>query len=671
MARISIAFAAAAVFAASAAHSEAFSALSPDGRNEIRLEADADGMSYSVFRDGKALLLKSRFLLETEEHGALDGRGAKAKAETRRLSGTVATPIYKKAKVDLSANETKVSFGDWAVAMVARDDGVAWRFETLFEGELTVKDEVTRFKFPGAATLCYSMVGGFQTGFEQVASYGKVGEVKNDGRDIVLAPMTAIVPGVGVVGVTESNLLSYPGLNFRRNGDDSFMLAAFASAPDPEQVSVGKRMTNVKGRLPYLVKTNGRRSFPWRVFVVADDASGLVSSDIVYALAEPCRLKGDLSWIKPGLVQWDWWHGFKITDVPGLKTGCNYETYKAYIDFAASKGIRYIIMDEGWSEHLDLDRPRAAANPEGVIEYGKEKGVGVILWAAWAPLMKAEDRARIFGRYSKMGAAGFKIDFMNRDDAELERFLEATAADAAAHRLVVMYHGIHKPTGLCRTFPNILNYEGVYGLEQGHSRGGQKKIPPNDCAIPYMRGLAGMMDYTPGSMHNRAFDAPDFRGDDKDEPCGSYGTRCHQLALFAIFEGPVQMLCDSPTLYRRNMECADFLAEVPTVWDDTVGVAGEIGKYASVARRKGDSWWLGAITDWDAREMELPTRFLAGGEWNAEVFQDGPDADTNAESYTRRVVTVRAGEPLKVRLAKGGGVAARFTPAARASGTGR
>lgn len=650
-----------AALAAASASAETFRAVSPDGMNEIRLEVAADGMRYSVLRGGRTLVEPSLLRLETEERGVLDGRSAEAKAETKFFSGTIDTPFYKKSGVDLAANVAEVSFGGWSVVLAARDDGVAWRFATAFEGDLTVVGEEAEYILPEGATLCYSTVEGFQTGFEQTASFGKVSEVPAGRGDIVLAPMTAVVPGAGVVGMTESDLLRYPGLNFRRRDGETFMRAAFAFAPDPEKVEVGRRMTSVKGRLPYLVKTDGSRAFPWRVFVTADSPSGLVSSDIVYALASPCRVD-DMSWIRPGLVQWDWWHGFEISDVPGLRSGCNRETYRAYIDFAAANGVPYIIMDEGWSEKLDLDRPRAEADPEGVIRYGREKGVGVILWAAWAPLMKAEDRARIFDRYAAMGAKGFKIDFMQRDDADLERFLEDTARDAADRRLVVMYHGIHKPTGLCRAFPNILNYEGVYGLEQGHGSGGQKRIVPNDCAIPYMRGLAGMMDYTPGAMHNRAFDAPEFRSADRDEPRGCYGTRCHQLALFPLFEAPVQMLCDSPTRYRAAKECFDFMAKVPTVWDDTVGVAGEIGRFSAVARRRGGEWWLGAVTDWDGRDLELPTAFLGGGEWRVEAFEDAADADVDAESYVRREFRIKAGEPLKARLAKGGGFAARISP---------
>ena len=633
-----------------------FRAVSPDGLNEVRLEADGNGMAYSVWRRGNALVEPVQISMYTKEHGWL--KGGSHVATTRKIEGKVATPIYKKSEVDLAANETRVDFGRWAVVLHARNDGVAWRFETSFDGETTVVGENTKVRFPKDTVLCYGQVAGFETSFEKPAKIGLVESVESGHPQIVITPFTASVPGAGVVCVTESNLLDYPGLNFYRKKGESDMLRSWQAGVPSETERKG-RWIRVKKRQAYLAKTSGTRVYPWRVFVLGDTSSDLVASDMVYALAEPCRL-GDTSWIKPGLVQWDWWHGFKITDVPGLKSGCNYETYKAYIDFASAHGIPYIIMDEGWSEHLNLDKPREAVNVQGVIEYGKEKGVGVILWAAWSMLYDHADRARVFDRYAAMGAKGFKIDFMDRDDQDLERFLESAAADAAKRKLVVMYHGVHKPTGLCRTFPNILNYEGVYGLENGRNRGGQPVVVANDVNLPYTRMVAGAMDYTPGAMRNRAHDAPAFKKGVDSASCN--GTRCHQLALLPIFEAPVQMLCDSPTQYRAEPECFAFMSGVPTVWDETVGVAGEIGAFASVARRKGRDWWLGAITDWTAREIVLPTAFLGEGEWKVEAFEDAPDAGVNAEHYVRREFTIKAGEPIKVRLAPGGGFAAKLTP---------
>ena len=659
-----------------------FSAVSPDGKNELRLEVSGNGMAYSIWRGGKAIVKSTGISLFVEGKGFLNGVGATPKTSVRRIDGTLATPIYKKSTVDLAANETRVDFGDWAVVLHARNDGVAWRFETDFEGEITVRGENTTVRFPKGTELCYTQARGLVSGWEKPAMIGSVESVKAGHPQIVMTPFTATIPGAGVVTVTESDLLDYPGLNFYRHEGETDRLRSW-QAGVPKELEGSRRRVRVKTREPYLAKTKGARAFPWRVFVLADTPSGLVESDIVYALAEPNRI-GDASWVKSGQVAWDWWNGRRITDVPGLKSGCNYETYKAYIDFAAANSIAYVIMDEGWAEKLNLDKPRSEVNVPGVVEYGKGKGVGVILWAAWPSLIDPHARQRIFDRYAAMGVKGFKVDFIERDDQMAERFLEETASDAAKRRLVILYHGIHKPTGLQRTYPNILNYEGVYGLEQGGDKGGKKEVVANDVNLIYSRMIAGFMDYTPGAMRNRAFDAPEF--DRTKEPFAAYGTRCHQLALFPMFEAPIQMLADSPTQYRAEPECAAFLTKVPVVWDETVGVAGEINKFAVVARKKGRyppseasrrrrcpsrggngelgmgkaQWWLGAITNWEAREIEIPTLFLGSGEWKVEAFEDAPDADKNAEHYVRREFTVKAGDKIKVRLAPGGGYAAKF-----------
>ena len=648
-----------------------FSAVSPDGENELRLEVGGKGMEYSVWRSGKSIVEPTRFSIAVEGRGALNGSNAESKATSRKVEGTLPTPLYKKSSIELAANETRVDFGDWAVLLHARNDGVAWRFETKFEGEITVNAESTNIRFPKGTELCYTVAGGFMSGWEKPAQIGSVESIPAGHPQIVMTPFTATVPGAGIVTVTESDLRDYPGLNFyRREGEPDALRSWQAGVP--KELDKGRRKIKVVSREPYLAKTKGARTFPWRVFVLGDTPSDLVESDAVYALATPNSSRklpsptpthlSNFSWVKPGQVAWDWWNGFQITDVPGLATGCNYETYKEYVNFAAASGIAYIIMDEGWSERLNLDKPRAEVNVPGVIEYAKEKGVGVILWAAWSPLFDRETRLRVFDRYAAMGAKGFKIDFIERDDQVVERFLEEAAADAAARKLVVIFHGIHKPTGLQRTYPNVLNYEGVYGLEQGGSIGGRKEVIANDVNLVYTRMVAGFMDYTPGAMRNRAFDEPSFAPDHHPKAC--YGTRCHQLALFPMFEAPIQMLCDSPTQYRAEPECAAFLTKVPTVWDETRGIAGGIGKFASVARRKGGEWWLGAITNWEPRDVELPTDFLGGGEWRVEAFEDAPDAGSNAEHYVRREFTLKSGEPLKVRLAPGGGFAARLAPAA-------
>ena len=339
-----------------------FLLTSPDGLNELRLNVDKDGMVYSVLRRGKVVVEPTDIALKIERRGWLNGKTAGKglpalpTMATRKVEGTLSTPIYKKSTVDLAANETRVDFGDWAVVLHARNDGVAWRFETDFEGEITVRGENTTVRFPKGTELCYTQARGLVSGWEKPAMIGSVESVKAGHPQIVMTPFTATIPGAGVVTVTESDLLDYPGLNFYRHEGETDRLRSW-QAGVPKELEGSRRRVRVKTRESYLARTKGVRAFPWRVFVLADTPSGLVESDIVYALAEPNRI-GDAFWVKPGQVAWDWWNGRRITDVPGLKSGCNYETYKAYIDFAAANNIAYVILDEGWAEKLNLDKPR-------------------------------------------------------------------------------------------------------------------------------------------------------------------------------------------------------------------------------------------------------------------------------------------------------------------------
>ena len=639
------------------------SAVSPDGRNEIRL-TEGETLAYSVYRDGIELVRPSRISLETVEQGALGGAVKSTGEEKRKVGGRERTPIYKKAEVDLTGNETRVAFGAWAVTLHARNDGVAWRFETAFGGTLTVKDEATVVAFPKGMRLCAAATDGFESSWESTYRVGGIGMIPPPKDEwIVYLPLTAVSPNGKAVCISESDLLDYPGLNFHRATDEPEALLS-ALAREPSKVKRKERHLRVAARADFIARTDGTRTFPWRVFILGDSVSDLVASDAVFALARPNAI-GDIGWIRPGQVSWDWWNGWKLTDVD-FKPGIDERTYRHYIDFAATNRIAYVILDEGWSKRLNLLSPRSEVNVPGLVRYGQERGVGVILWAACSELADRRRREEVFGRYAEMGVRGFKVDFMDRDDRLIENYLAETAADAARHRLILLYHGMHKPTGLSRTYPNILNYEGVCGLEQGHGRGGNKAVTANDPLVVYTRMLAGPLDYTPGAMVNRAFDAPKF---DPSGPRAAYGTRCHQMALYPLFEAPVQMLCDSPSQYRRCRECTDFIVAVPTVWDETVGVAGTLGETAAVARRKDGDWWLGAITGWTPREIEIDTSFLGSGDWRMESFRDASDADVDAERYVHGIETVRAGSRLKISLARGGGFAARFSPVQGTSST--
>ena len=433
--------------------------------------------------------------------------------------------------------------------------------------------------------------------------------------------------------------------------------ANLAKLPDPAKITNNQRQRRVGGRFDYLAATKGTRTYPWRVFLLAASPAKLIESDAVYALATPNKLKGDLSWVKPGKVAWEWWNCWNVfgKDVE-FKAGCNTATYKYYIDFAAKTGIEYVIMDEGWSVKLRIMEINPEIDVAELVRYGARKGVGIILWCSWPQLVGRQHE--VFQKYAGMGVKGFKIDFMDRDDQFLVDFLEKTAAIAAQYKLMVDYHGMYKPTGFSRTYPNIVNYEGVHGLEQLKWEK-DSDFPANDIKAVYTRMVAGPMDYTPGAMVN----VPRNRWKPTPWQPSTPGTRAHQMALMALYEAPLQMLCDSPTQYLRNKECFTFMAQTPVTWDDTVGLDGEPDKFAALARRKGDVWYLAAIAGAGGRDATFDTSFLGEGRWDAEIFADGLNSDRDATDYVHQRRTVAAGEKLAVKIPSDGGYVVRFTPA--------
>ena len=645
---------------AAAAFAETVSVKSPDGLNEIALDTDG-GLSYRVLRSGKTLIAPTPLSITIEGKGTLGAAGVVVESKgSRAVKGAVATPIYKKSSLSEDANEATVSFqGGWKVVLRARNDGVAYRFVTSFPGKVKVLSEEAGVTFPSKDVTTYvnfehgSYKGDkLQNSWETVTQKLTAGTIPPEKEHICYLPLLAQYDDGTCLVVEESDLLDYPGWNLaKREGDGARLSACMARYPDPASIVNNQRQRRITKRFDYLAETDGARSFPWRVFAIAPCAAKLVEGDIVYALATPCRLK-DTSWVKPGKVAWDWWNDWNVSGVD-FRAGCNTATYKHYIDFASENGVEYVIMDEGWSKALRVMEINPAIDMEGIVKHGEKRGVGIILWCSWPQLVGRQHE--VFKRYSEIGVKGFKIDFMDRDDQFVEKYFEETAAIAAQYRLLVDYHGMHKPTGLHRTYPNVINYEGVYGLEQLKWTKFDD-MPGSDVKTVFVRMSAGPLDYTPGSMINQT-----KRGFKANYALPtSQGTRCHQIALFTLFEAPLQMLCDSPTQYRRNQECFNFMRAVPTVWDETVGLAGDIDKFAAVARRKGDVWYVSSICGWTPQTLKLPTSFLGGGEWEAEIFEDGVNADRDATDYVHRRAVVKAGEPIEAKMSAGGGFAVRL-----------
>jgi alpha-glucosidase len=374
---------------------------------------------------------------------------------------------------------------------------------------------------------------------------------------------------------------------------------------------------------------------------------------LVYLLADECNLQ-DISWIKPGKVAWDWWNDWNISGVD-FESGVNNATYKHYIDFASKYGIEYVILDEGWAVTGKADMMQVVPEIDlnELVRYGKQKNVGIVLWAGYAAVNK--DMEGVCRHFSEMGITGFKVDFMDRDDQIMVGFYNRLAEVAAKHKLLIDFHGAYKPTGLQRTFPNVLNYEGVAGLEQMK----WMKVVDQmeyDVTIPFIRMLAGPMDYTQGAMRNavKSNYVPVYT-----EPM-SQGTRCHQLALYTIFESPFNMLSDSPTNYEKESECTGFIAAIPTVWDRTVVLDGKVGEFIVVARKKNDTWYIGGITDWNARDLTVGLDFLGKGNYSIELFSDGVNANKVATDYKKEKLLTSSDKKLTIKLASGGGFTAKI-----------
>jgi alpha-glucosidase len=401
-------------------------------------------------------------------------------------------------------------------------------------------------------------------------------------------------------------------------------------------------------RADYIAKTSGTRNFPWRAIAISQSDKELLNNDIVQKLASPPRIE-DVSWIEPGQVAWDYWNERNISHVD-FKAGLNMPTCKYYIDFAAANKMKYAII-EGALE-MDLTKMSPKINLPELIDYAHQKGVGIITWASWYQATLQMDT--VFPLYAKMGLKGFKIDFIDRDDQVAVESLYKIAKKAAEYHLLVDFHGAFKPTGLQRTYPNVIGYEGVKGLE--NYKWAVEDQPRYIVSIPYIRMMAGPMDYTPGAMRNA--NKANFRPIN-DNPM-SQGTRCSQLAMYVMFEAPLQMLADNPTAYMKEQDCTDFIVKVPTTFDETVPLDGKVGEYAAVARKKGDTWYVGAMTDWDARNLTLDFAFLGEGVYQATIFKDGMNADRDGTDYKKEVINISSGDKLNIQLAPGGGWAARL-----------
>lgn len=616
-------------------------------------------ITFSLIHEETEVLSPSSISMTLKSGEVLGAKPQIAKVTRKSTNKEIVSPYYKREEVPDIYNEMTISFsGNYSLVFRVYDEGFAYRFVTTKGGDIVVANEEANYCFPSDFMTYSSYVNTtkrtfeeqFFNSFEQPYNHLRITELNSE-RLLILPLLVELGDGKKLC-ITEVDLEDYPGMYLNNTSDNPSFKAVFAPNPKvTEQGGHNQLQALVKEYDDFIAKTKGTRSFPWRTFIVSENDKELADCDMVYKLASPSRIR-DISWIKPGKVAWDWWNAWGLYDVDFV-AGVNNETYKYYIDFASRHGIEYVILDEGWAVNLEADMLQVIPEidiPE-LVTYGKERNVDIILWAGYWAFNR--DMERVVRHYSEMGIKGFKIDFMDRDDQEMVNFLYRSAEVCARYQMLVDFHGVFKPTGLQRTYPNVVNYEGVNGLEQLKWSPASYDMVTYDVTIPFIRMVAGPMDYTQGAMRNAA--KGNYRPVNS-EPM-SQGTRCRQLATYVIFESPLNMLCDSPSNYMRESECTSFIAKIPTVWDETIVLDGKVAEYVVIARRKGNDWYIGGLTNWEAREVELDLSFLDKSYYTLELFKDGTNAHRIGRDYKKEIVSIPENCKFTVKMASGGGFA--------------
>ncbi len=642
------------------ANDGSYQVKSPDGHLSASVVVGTS-ISYTVATDTQQLIAPSNISMTLSE-GVVFGQNDKVKKVIRKsVDNTLPTVIYKKSEVRDNYNEMTLVFKEFSLIFRAYDEGIAYRFKSSLKGDYNVISEQAEFAFDKdwEAFIPYihrdgqSLEQQFYNSFENTYTVNALSQWNKE--KLAFAPV-AVAADEGVkVLITEADLMNYPGMFFYNAGSTPKLTGVFAGYPkEIKQGGHNMLQGEVQSREDFIAKASGAESFPWRIIMVSRQDAELAVNDMVWKLATPQDASVDYSWVRPGKVAWDWWNDWNVYDVD-FRAGINNDTYKYYIDFAAAHGLQYVILDEGWAVNLKADLMQVVPeiDLEMLCQYAQERGVGLILWAGYYAFDR--DMENVCAHYSKMGIKGFKIDFMDRDDQLMVDFHRRAAEMASRYHLMVDFHGTYKPTGLSRTYPNVVNYEGVYGLEQ--LKWGKRDQVTYDVTVPFIRMAAGPMDYTQGAMRNAT--KSNYRPVNSEGM--SQGTRCRQLAEYVIFDSPVNMLCDSPSNYMREPLCTKYIAECPCVWDESLPINGEIGKYISLARRSGDVWYVGSLTGWDARDLELDLSFLGDGEWTMEIFKDGINADRAARDFKHEVLAVPADRKVNIHMAPGGGWTARIT----------
>jgi len=616
---------------------------SPSGRLNVKVTVE-ENIHYSVFLSDKEIISPSPISMTLEDK--VLGQDARVRRDKITSVDEMIVPTVQRkyAEIPDAYNQLTLNFRGYNLLFRVYDEGVAYRWEVTEDGPLKVMDELATFTFPADFMIWFPEEESMFTHQERLYEEVKLSEISSD-----RFASTGLLVDAGnnvKVYISESDLISdYAGMFLKGSADNPHRLVGKYAGVVLEEERLTDRDVKPVKYADYIADLEGPKSFPWRVMIISDEDRQLVQSEMIYKLA-PENVIENTDWIKPGKVAWDWWNALNVYGVD-FESGVNNETYKYYIDFAAEYNLDYIILDEGWYHLDDIMNVVDEIDVKELVDYGEEKGVEVILWVVWKAL---DDKlTEALDQFEEWGVKGIKIDFMQRDDQWMVNFYEKIARECAEREMLVDYHGAYKPVGLDRKYPNVISYEGLKGME--NCKWSDQPDPEHNLTLPFIRMVAGPMDYTPGAMINK--NKENFR-DVFTEPM-SPGTRCHQLGMYVVFESPLQMLSDNPSNYYREPECMEFLEAVPSVWDDTKVLEAKVSDYILMARRSGDTWFVGAMTDWSPREMELDLGFLPEGNYKMEVWKDGINASKHAADFAQEEMSVTNGSKVTIEMAPGGG----------------
>ncbi len=612
--------------------------VTASGSNAVKLKVEING----------------RTLVEAEDLRLDDKTGGIRSASHTRYTETIDAPFYRQSRFLITGNQLDLKLNNgYGMHVMATDEGVAYRFYTTRKSETVIKNEMAAFCFPEEAKAWLAYTTNAEKPFAMAFQNTYHETLLRDAR-----PLPAFLPatvdcGNDKVTILESDLRSYPGMFLKADGDK--LTAIFPPYPKKMDYYKWRGMSYVATTEDYIAKSSGARNYPWRVMAITENDTEMPVNNLVYALAAPNQI-GDTSWIRPGKVVWDWWNDWNLKGVH-FEAGINTRTYQYYIDFAAKNHIPYVVLDEGWydSSKGDIMNPIAAIDLQELIDYGQKRGVGIVLWTVFNVL--DEHLKEACQKYKTMGIKGFKVDFMDRNDQTAVEMAERIAKTCAQHQLFLDYHGYFTPTGMSRTYPNIMNYEGVFGMEEARWAKKETDMPRYDVTFPFIRMMAGPVDFTPGAMRN----GTKHNWVECYQNPVSMGTRCHQAACYIIHDSPFTMLCDSPTNYEAEPDYTSFIADIPDEWDETRILQGKMGENIVTARRKGSDWYVGAQTNWDRRDLQLRLDFLTPQHsYQATIISDGINADHNAEDYCRESKILTSSCQLPIHMASGGGFVAQF-----------